>query len=326
MVLQHILCNHFHTKRYVIFAANDEYGTKAAMESGDMTYCVMDVLTTFLFAYSVEDFTAIIQNALEFDATVFLFFCGPKNAAMILEQGYNLGLFHEGTQIMSGKTLMTSELFDYFSPTADVASIMKGFIALDYWPDYSVTRTPEGKAFLTAFFGQKETISRCDGIKDMTNYSFLYPSGNTSAGPCHGLNYSLYSSGTVSLNSMAGLTYDATYLIAHGLKEMLAMGQPMTSPNLLQTLLNNVSFNGATGVVKVYIGMTLFNYYAFGDREVGHHYRLMNFQQDRYLQNVNDSFALVSLWTVEEGVKSCDGVDGCTDIITTSPNNTLTTG
>lgn len=326
MILQNILCHHYNASRIVVFAANDEFGTKAAMESGDGTYCPMDNLATYLFAYSVTDFSSIITNAINTDATIFLFFCGPENAAQIMEQGYNMGLFHKGTQMFGSKQLLTADLFQYFSEDANIEAIMKGFIGLDYWPDYSVTRTPEGLKFLERFYGHSETITTCSQIKDMTNRTFLYRNGDSSSGPCHGLNYSSYRTSTSSLDSFVALTYDATYLLAYGLQALIEMDKPMNGKNMIDVLMNNVSFDGATGFVQVYIGMPLFAYYAFGDREVGHHYRLRNFHYDKYLLNPNDSFPLVGLWSVEDGVTSCYAISECSNLITNSPNNILTNG
>jgi hypothetical protein len=58
--------------------------------------------------------------------------------------------------------------------------------------------------------------------------------------------------------------------------------------------------------VKNYEGMPNFGYYAQGDREEGHHYKLKNFQADRYKQNINQSFVMIGVWSVEDGITECE--------------------
>jgi hypothetical protein len=63
MVIQHILCLHFHSKKIAIFSTDDSYGTKASMESGDGTYCDLNVLYKVAFRSDTTDFSKIIADA-----------------------------------------------------------------------------------------------------------------------------------------------------------------------------------------------------------------------------------------------------------------------
>ena len=73
-------------------------------------------------------------------------------------------------------------------------------------------------------------------------------------------------------------------------------------------LLYNVNFTGVTGYVKFYEGMADFGYYARGDREVGHHYRVLNFHPDVFASNNSHGLVLTGIWSVEDGVVWQDSV------------------
>jgi hypothetical protein len=74
----------------------------------------------------------------------------------------------------------------------------------------------------------------------------------------------------------------------------------------------NVSFNGATGYVKFYEGMPDFGYYGEGNREEGHHFRLLNFHPSVFEASGTGTDGLVTVgsWSVEEGVKWKDPLLG----------------
>jgi hypothetical protein len=77
---------------------------------------------------------------------------------------------------------------------------------------------------------------------------------------------------------------------------------------LHEYLMNNVSFEGATGYIKYFIGMPDYNYYAEGDREEGHAYLAFNFQEDAFDSGVGkDGFVLVGKWQLEDvGFEVCN--------------------
>ena len=72
----------------------------------------------------------------------------------------------------------------------------------------------------------------------------------------------------------AALTYDAAYTLAYGLDNLIKTGTEYNAENLKLSIINNVSFNGASGNVNIYKGLPEFNYYAQGDRQVGLHYKV----------------------------------------------------
>jgi biotin synthase-like enzyme len=63
MIIQHIICLHFHARKIAVLSTNDDFGIKAAMESGDCTYCKLNVLYTASFRSDLTDFSKIISEA-----------------------------------------------------------------------------------------------------------------------------------------------------------------------------------------------------------------------------------------------------------------------
>ena len=95
------------------------------MELTDGTYCNINVIFQDIFPDYIEDFSSMIYKALASRSNIYVLLMPPKNAAMLIEQGYLLGLFVEGTQLFGTKDLLTSELFSHFTLGVDVSSAMK---------------------------------------------------------------------------------------------------------------------------------------------------------------------------------------------------------
>jgi 7 transmembrane sweet-taste receptor of 3 GCPR/Receptor family ligand binding region len=107
--------------------------------------------------------------------------------------------------------------------------------------------------------------------------------------------------------------YDAAYALAYAVNFTLTQSNgdkaAINGDMIHNVLMNNVSFNGATGYVKFYAGMTAFQNYAMGDREEGHVFLLYNFNPDLYdATGGAEGFAQVGIWHLESG-----GVTMCTD-------------
>lgn len=78
-----------------------------------------------------------------------------------------------GTQVYISSNAMTTSFFDEFEDMTqeEIANMMKGVIGIEYWPDYWVSRSNEGKKFLKRWKQQSytgpKTLSdgtiRCDG-------------------------------------------------------------------------------------------------------------------------------------------------------------------
>ena len=62
--------------------------------------------------------------------------------------------------------------------------------------------------------------------------------------------------------------------------------------------------------------MPSYGFYARGDREEGHFYKVLN-----YNQNATSSFSLSQIWTVENGLSSCPTSLGCLPLAFNTYNN-----
>lgn len=324
MVWQNIMCTYFGYTRFSVWATNDNFGTKATMESGDGTYCDLHPLTLHSVRFDTEDFTDELNIAIAGGSRIHIFFVPAATAARIIEQGYEKGLFVEGTQIFGAYTLLSPELFTSFKDPTKIDKYLKGAMVLRYAPNYNL-RNPTGKEFLNKFRALPDTISVaangktvCHQDSDDSGTVFLYRDA-LNVSKCSGITPSKYDRFTMYPNTPHA--YDAAYALAYGFHMMVEdlKVDTLDSELLHELLMLNVSFEGATGYVKFYEGMSGFNDYAEGDREEGHTYLVYNFNDamfDNYgkrkLDNSNatqyaeDGWSLAYLWTVEDGIVLCD--------------------
>ncbi len=326
MVWQHIMCNTFKYTQYTVFATNDDRGTKTSMESGDDTYCDLTKLSEHFFRFSDTDFTEVIAHAKLAGAKVFLLVMPAATAALLLEQGYDSGLFHEGTQIFGVDTLSKgSEIIDYMETTdpVKIKKIMKGVMTVEYAPSFNILNAGAGADFLSDFQGLTNTANCVTDTDDTVTGNFLY---KTSTGTCTGI--SDFSSIThTTISDYAAHVYDAVFSMAYAFKllihnESYTSFDPVNNGTVLhEILMNNISFDGATGYIKYFSGMPQFSFYGEGDREEGHTFIVKNFNADWYDSNPADPWAYVGYWQGElDTIAWCSNSDSwyghnCTDII-----------
>lgn len=68
------------------------------------------------------------------------------------------------------------------------------------------------------------------------------------------------------------------------------------------------------------------HYVALGDREVGHHFRILNFNGDAFDANINTSFVTTHVWSIEDGIQDCPSDVECYDPIYNNPDNIIVNG
>lgn len=140
---------------------------------------------------------------------ILLLMKDTKLAARILEMGYQAKLFEVGTQIFAPGELATSALWSEMDP-ALVPIILKGFIAIQYIPNYSLL-TDIGKEFVRRYRSRNPTLGSdgtCDMTMDDSQSAFLYrsPSTNGQNVSCGGMNFSEVS-GIVHFQSIVSYFY-----------------------------------------------------------------------------------------------------------------------
>lgn len=118
--------------------------------------------------------------------------------------------------------------------------------------------------------------------------------------------------------------YDAIHAAAHGVRKLEINNGFTTNAStkfdldlLMNVLIDDVDFIGATGRINFFEGMEEFNTYARGGREQGHTYTLWNFNPQTFSDGAtNDSvFSYTGTWNIKTnrsgewesgGVKWCD--------------------
>jgi ABC-type branched-subunit amino acid transport system substrate-binding protein len=280
MVYQDLLCSSNLT-RVAVFTTDDLDGTRFAVEFSDGTYCNMDVLCHFSFPSYTTDFTDILLGAMDVQARIFVISVNsPETARDLLLQGYELGLFREGTQVLLAELTGFSASLSALSDEK-VGAITKGLVSLRYAPNYSVATTSRGIQFYNSWLNQT-TLGNCSTQVDSAGNKYLL---SKTGGACASLNFTSYASGVSSLDPYAVLTYDATYTLAWGLHHAIEKGLLLTARNMSETIIDDVDFVGASGDIDIFEGMSEYNSIGKGNREVGMHYSLLNFHLDAYISN-----------------------------------------
>lgn len=309
-IIQSILCGNG-VRKIAWFQSSSEFGIKSVTELSDESYCVFDVLSSHQFPAHTTDFSFYVKDAMNYGAQVFVLCMSAKEAAGLMEEGFKQGLFGGGIQLV---LIDATNVASYFSADADVVSLMTGVLSIEYWPEYSLDNTEEGKAFLSRWISQQplqhHADSSCPTTLDSNRVNKLYESSLTDL--CGAVNFSAYDvsiSGSKTLSPFVAHTYDATYLLAYVFDSLIKSSTALTSDNIRQAMYE-VSFAGASGGVEIYEGMEQFGYYGRGNREHGVYYKVLNFNEDLYRAKAksSDGMAVVGVWSVEDGATYCDDV------------------
>jgi hypothetical protein len=267
MVWQSLICDFFKYEKFVIIASNDYFGQKASLELTDSSYCALQAMQVFYLNSAGLGLAQQLKAMKDLGARVFVLQVSPGYAievALLLEQGAAMGLFEEGTQILG-----TSQSFDgvlqSFSAGADVKALLKGVLVLQYEPMDMVTSTISGRAFIDRWRKQAATEWKnsagkpeCNQARDDDGYTYLYRNDGEADRfnfTCAGLNYTSFAADASDIAPYLGHSYDATLVLLVGIANTIAkVGADFTGDDLMDSILYNVTFDGATGPVHVYEG------------------------------------------------------------------------
>ena len=320
MVLEGVVCNQ-NISRVVLFASQSNNDLKSMMEFFDEQYCIFEPLNIYTFQTFTVNFTSIVIDALSLQATAFVLFMSSPDAAALIEEGHKWGLFHEGTQLYGNSAVLSTLTLQSFSNTTDVKAVMKGIIGVKYWPNYSQWRSDRGLQFVEAWRSQYNTKDNCSQHVDVSGAHYL-----TAREVCYGIDFSQYDANASQLSPQVVLTYDATYVIAHGLQYMVDNYESYTRFDMRDAIVTMPSFIGASGLINIFDGINTFGSYGGGDREVGHHYSIINFNAQQYDLNINNSFVRTGIWSKEDGITDCPVDVECFDLILNNPENKIIDG
>eukprot|EP01036_Dinobryon_divergens_P038415 gene38415-50439_t len=279
-------------------------------------------VTTFANSdsYGQSDFSEIIKKAKKTSSRIFIIFADQHDAANLLEQGYDAGLFGTDTQIIGSDSLTGSNTWSTMPESKRIA-IMRGYLGFALFTDLTVSL--RGKSFMSRFTSQASTAMSSDGscntqLDDEGNY--LWKEVDAAAGGqvyCGGTNYSQLALDGSNMDPFVPYAYDATYALANALHIQLYVlnASTVNGQDLFDTLIRNVSFEGVTGHVSFASAQSNDEQrFAEGDRQTGVSYAVYNFQPDVYRSDSSGTLGLVTVggWTSEGGIQMCtDSVTGC---------------
>ena len=264
--------------------------------------CALNVVSVSMLEYGTVDFSAALGQAKQAQTRLFaLLLDEPTMAGQLLEQGYNLGLFRLGTEILGTEDITTPLTWKAIVNKRNVVNIMKGFIGLRYSPGLGMMSTPQGQNFIKRFIDQTSTqYTNADGSiscdansLDDSGQFFLYSQRNMQKTYCSGLNFSHFNSTGANIYPYAAHVYDAVYAIAYAVQHHLAdFNKTTTQPSdVYSYFLKGTNFNGASGSMAFTPGSKYYPYNNRGNREVGHKYLIYQFNEALYASTVNGSGA-----------------------------------
>ena len=311
-----ILAAYFGWKRVITFSSTDVYGTAMLSEFiSQAGQRGINIVTSIKFGANRSDFSNMINSVLPLGAYIYVFLMNSHDAGTLLEQGYKLGLFVEGTQIIGSSATITTAPWMYMHKSADLPVIMKGFMAVT--PYYSFSN-PIWQRFVRNFRSQPNTQGlgtydeygylQCDyALDDPGNYMYYYDGSLGGTQVCLGLNFSSFAKDGSNIDPYAPYAYDAVYSLAYAFQYLhfTKNKTTFTGYDVLHALAYNVSFTGATGYINFVngAGVTLSGQ---GERNTDVNYVLKGFNLN-YLNVSRNISGMVSvlLYNSDNGIQDC---------------------
>ena len=284
------------------------------------------ILSRSYFAVGETDFTTSISETLATGARIFVFYMSAEDMSNLLLAGSAAGLFNEGSQIIASDPVVLKSSWSS-STRSEVAAVLKGVIGFttSTLPDYS---SKKAKQFLVDYLSQTNTTPdprtyvcnlACDETgKDKTTgqaCNYLHQrrmnpgSVSTAYYNCTGTNFTALKRDGSDIDAGALRTYDAVWMMAIAMQTALNMSRQLrsnggnTAGNLFRALIDNSTYNGATGYINFSNDRTTGKYrYGEGDRITGLRYNIMNFNPTAYIEDLSDTggFQIVGTWSVEK--------------------------
>eukprot|EP01041_Mallomonas_annulata_P010571 gene10571-22061_t len=342
-IIARMVKKYFQWSTVTIFASGDTFGnditleflTEAAIQGG------ITVEAKYSFWSGITDFTSIIQTALDKGGIqkIFLLFMKSQDTGILMEQGYKMGLFKEGTQIIGTEYMASIDTIKAMSSSADISKIMNGAIAITNTLQDKM-KTINFQNFIKRFHNQKSTmlkskngtVTYCDPTKDDTHKEYLYMGhkngidSSTETYTCAGLDFKSMATDGSDMSKEAIFAYDATYALAYALHNILYIQQMnITGDLIISTLLHNVSFNGLSGPIKFNKGGPGFEKYGQGDRLGGNDFQFYNFNPKSYVKNDYGSSAWfeTGIYTYKSIFEPCNTLTNnkCTNWIYNTVDN-----
>ena len=340
--LAEIVNKNFGWSRVSLFYSLDTYGTHASNTFTQYAAALgISVVSTHTFLAGTTDYTTIINSAKSAKTYIFVFIMSAHDAGLLLERGYNAGLFREGTQVIGGDRVVTEETYQSMSSQAKVPTIMKGVLGITPYFGFD---SPQGQAFVKRWRAQSPTViynpdgsqtcdfSDFDSFYDYSVYSrnyvlSLYAYVDLFGGVhCTGFDFQrdFTKEDGSDIDGLVASTYDATIALLMAFHLRFQDNTVDSLNGILNSIVsNNVSFTGLTGPVSFVGGKRSDDHR--GDRKTGITYNVLNFNAKAYKQNneTGGGFVPVGRWVSETGFKYCSGSKSCNAIRFNTADNSV---
>ena len=318
-VLASIASDYFKWKKVTIFYGTDAFSSDCFTIFQYASAGKFNILSTHKISQSESDFSSYITAAKAAGARIFIVLMQPSQLGILLEQGYRKGLFGADTQVL-GTATESGEIFRRMTPSADIPSIMKGFIGVSADAS-SYFATKRGKAFMERFrklpptiktdpaTGKKVCNQRLVDAKGFHTTRTLYQTASTinvadgslEVPVCTGIeSFQAYKLDGSNVDPDILLTYDAVYVLAAAVDGMIRSKINITGANLNSFMQRSNSFDGqafATGDISFSPGLLGESTFTKGDRNSGFIYRILNFNVALHQRSKgNQSFGFAGVW------------------------------
>ena len=229
------------------------YDTKAGLDAtvafqSNLGKDGVGLLGSYPIKTNQTDFEYPISQATDSGATIFAFFLDGTTAGRLLEQGYNAGLFHDGTQVLATSTSNIDDIKRAFTTAGRLneANILKGFLSTAPHPEYHFS-TPQGQGFVSRFRKLSPTIvvdpvtkiASCNTRKDASpgNSSYMYQTDASSGingiktGPvCLGFqSFEAFNQNGSNIDPYTMFVYDGVYDLVSGIDALLKEENSLSS-------------------------------------------------------------------------------------------------
>jgi hypothetical protein len=266
MAWQHIFCKFYKYSTVTVFSSGDPFGRMATIENQDETFCHITHLATVIVDAGSTDVAALVAQAKYSGSNVFVFFMSTEYttlAAEIISMGVETGLFKEGIQLIGSEQITNDVLFTTLdSKGVDVKKAMKGYLSMRNLPNYNLMNTPAGTDFIDRWRNQSATQWKtakqilCNQARDDPDLKYIYRNGVSVLDnhTCLGLDYASFHANGSDIAPYVGNTYDATYLLAYGINEVVSNSAPVNGITLHDAIIDTVEFTGVSGPIDIYEG------------------------------------------------------------------------
>jgi hypothetical protein len=320
MVIQNMICQS-DVRKIVVFAGTDVDNIHMMSQFQDESICDLDILAVITIRADLNDMSLEIERAKAMGSRYFIQFLPAHQLASLIEQGYAANLFRDNT-VMYTSSHSIVNITNHFSPDTDVAQVMTGLFYFKYIPNYYMERSSEGISFARRWREQPSRAGQvvnglqvCDATKDSTGANYLYQSTmKSNVTVCTGLDFASYDESGSNIHPYTAITYDSTIYVALALDYAIRNGLDYNNPTtLLDIMVSNVSFHGATGPLDLFKGYPMYGYDGRGVRSAGTQYRAYNFNPTLYT-NGSENF-MVNVGTFDGDTRvytPCEPVDHVT--------------